>query len=85
MLTDRPERAYSVDMNDQRLPGMTLKLERVAADVRLKSVAAQMGVSASRLSRIEDDPNLTERMVARYRLALGRCRTFGTSNIEATA
>jgi transcriptional regulator with XRE-family HTH domain len=65
---------------------MTLKLERVAADVAVKDVAAQMGISASRLSRIEDDPNLTERMVARYREALERCRTSGTSErVELTA
>lgn len=66
-------------MKEDRLPGMTLKLERVAADVSVKDVAAQMGISASRLSRIEDDPSLTERMVGRYRDALQRCRTSRTS------
>lgn len=67
-------------MDNDRLPGMTLKLERVAEDVPVKDVAAQMGISASRLSRIEDDPNLTGRMVTRYREALERCRTFRTSD-----
>jgi transcriptional regulator with XRE-family HTH domain len=58
---------------------MTLKLERVAADITVKDVAAQMGISASRLSRIEDDPSLTARMVDRYRVALTTCRTSRTS------
>lgn len=72
------------DMDETRLPGMTLKLERVAADIPVKDVAAQMGISPSRLSRIEDDPSLTGRMVARYREALDRCRTSRTSG-EAVA
>jgi hypothetical protein len=63
---------------------MILKLERVAADVDGKDVAAQMGISASRLSRIEDDPNLTSAMVSRYREALQRCRASRTS-AEASA
>ena len=71
-------------MDEMRLPGMTLKLERVAADITLTDVAARMGISPSRLSRIEDHPNLTERMVVRYRTALDMCRTSGTLT-EATA
>lgn len=67
-----------------RTTGMTLKLERVAADVAVKDVAAQMGISASRVSRIEDDPGLTDRMVLRYRDALSMCRTSRTS-AEASA
>jgi len=65
--------------DDERLPGLTLKIERVTADVPVKDVAAQMGISSSRLSRIEDDPSLTARMVVRYREALERCRTSRTS------
>ena len=67
-----------------RTPGMTLKLERVAADIAVKDVAARMGISPSRVSRIEDDAGLRDRMVIRYRQALEMCRTSRTS-AEATA
>jgi hypothetical protein len=36
-------------------------------------VAAQMGISSGRLSKIEGQPALTERLAERYLLALGRC------------
>lgn len=62
----------------QPLTGIDLKVERVRADVPLKDVARQMGVSSSRLSRIEDQERLTDSMRERYLSALETCRTFRT-------
>lgn len=55
--------------------GLDLKVERIRAGVLSKDLAAAMGISSSRLSRIEVDLPVTERMLARYRAALGTCRT----------
>lgn len=60
------------------LSGKDLKLRRVAADILLKDVAALMGISDSRVSRIEDQLAVTDRMYRRYMEALDKCRTSGT-------
>lgn len=57
------------------MTGLDLKLERVAAQVRVKELADAMGISWSRVSRIEAQPTVTDRLVTRYRAALGTCRT----------
>lgn len=63
---------------DTRTTGLDLKVERIRAGLLVKDVAAQMGISPSRLSRIEVDEPVTDRMLGRYRDALDRCRTSST-------
>lgn len=50
--------------------GLTLKLERVARRLLVKDVAARMGVSPGRVSRIEAQASVTDAMIRRYRAAL---------------
>lgn len=68
-------------MTNARTTGLDLQMERKAARPKVKAlaVAHEMGISPSRLSRIENDPApVTERMASRYRAALETCRTFRT-------
>lgn len=61
--------------------GLDLQFERRRAvpKVQARDIASVMGISSSRVSRIENDPRRqTERMVERYRAALETCRTSGT-------
>lgn len=58
--------------------GLQLKVKRVAADVRLKDLAAQMGVTDSRVSRIEASRQVTPEAEARYLSALDTCITKST-------
>lgn len=58
------------------MTGKDLKLRRVTADVRVKDLAAAMGVSDSRISHIENSRVLTEDTIVRYVTALA---TFGTN------
>ena len=58
------------------MTGLDLKLERTAERVRVKELAAAMGISQSRISRIEGQSVVTDILTARYRAAL---RTCGTS------
>jgi len=63
-----------------RTPGVELEVERVRAGVLVKHVAEFMGISDSRVSRIEDDPAVTARLARRYRLALAEATAkYGTS------
>lgn len=63
------------------VPGMTLKLERVAAHIRQCELAREMGVSASRVSHLEATALVPVGTAERYRAALARimerraCRT----------
>jgi hypothetical protein len=59
--------------------GLDLKVERVKLQLPARAVADAMGISQSRLSRIEKPEPVTDRMLARYRLALETCRTSGTA------
>jgi len=52
------------------MDGKTLKLRRVAADIKAKDLAEAMGVSDSRVSRIENSRIVTEETTARYLEAL---------------
>lgn len=62
------------------LTGLDLKLRRVASRVKVKHLADAMGVSSSRLSRIESpDYHVTIEMERRYSEALATFRTSGTS------
>lgn len=58
--------------------GLDLKVERVRAKLPATAIAKAMGISASRLSRIERDEPVTLRMRDRYLSALATCRTSGT-------
>lgn len=60
---------------EQTITGLDLKVERIRAGVLVKDLASEMGITSSRLSRIEVDSPVTEKMLARYRAALGTCRT----------
>lgn len=74
-LTARPARAIVRHMETPT--GLDLKIERIRAGVMVKDLASEMGITASRLSRIEGDSvrPVTTRMLTRYRTALGTCRT----------
>jgi transcriptional regulator with XRE-family HTH domain len=65
MLTGRTERATLRDMT-----GMQLKLRRVAARVKGRALAREMGVTASRVSAIEREAFVTDEAAARYLEAL---------------
>jgi predicted transcriptional regulator len=59
--------------------GTDLKVARVRADVKLKDVALAMGISSSRLSRIEaPTSHPAPDTIRRYLDALEKCRTSGT-------
>jgi transcriptional regulator with XRE-family HTH domain len=55
------------------MSGLDLKLKRIAAGVKALDVAAQMGITGGRLSRIESQPVLTANLEARYLTALAAC------------
>lgn len=59
--------------------GKDLKLRRVAADVKAKDLAAVMGVTDSRVSRIENSRIVTDDARERYLAALDTCITNSTS------
>ena len=59
--------------------GMDLRLRRVRADVKVKDLAAAMGVVASRISAIERSPAPRGETIVRYLAALDTCRTVPTS------
>jgi hypothetical protein len=63
---------------DLSTSGLTLKLERVAARVKQREIAEAMHVSASRVAHVEQLAVVNGGLAARYRAALGTCRT-GTS------
>lgn len=60
------------------MTGKDLKLRRVGADVRTKDLASAMGVTDSRVSRIENSRIVTEEAMARYLVALHTCVTKST-------
>ncbi len=57
--------------HDTEPTGLSLKVERVRARVKLKDLAQEMGVSPSRLSAIEREQYPSPDSVRRYRDALG--------------
>lgn len=58
--------------------GIELKVKRVGADVRLKDLALEMGVTDSRVSRIESSRVVTPEAEGRYLIALDKCITKST-------
>lgn len=68
---------------DAHMTGKDLKLQRVAADVMVKDLAAAMGVSDSRVSRIENSRVVTSDAESRYVNALTTCITKSTETPSA--
>lgn len=64
--------------DDTRVTGTDLKVARTRLRVRGVDLAKVLGVSSSRLSRIEGPERVTDRMARRYFDALETCRTSGT-------
>lgn len=67
--------------------GHELKVERVSVRVKAKDLAAQMGVSGSRLSHLEREQYPSAEMVVRYREALVQCENvlhFGAAAAVAS-
>ncbi len=60
------------------MTGKDLKLRRVAADIKVKDIANAMGVTDSRVSRIENSRIVTPEAEARYLDALYTCVTKST-------
>lgn len=58
--------------------GLSLKLQRVAADVSSNDLAGAMGVTVSRLSHIEGSRKVTTKAAARYVAALATLTTKPT-------
>lgn len=76
-LTARAARSIFRHVNALAAPtGHALKVERVAARVKAKDLAAQMGVSGSRLSHLEREQYPSPEMVSRYRVALVQCQNL---------
>lgn len=69
-------------MQASPVSGLTLKLERVARDVKSSDLAAQAGMSRSWVSRVESRRIVNAADVERYRAAL---TTFPTVAAPQTA
>lgn len=65
--------------------GHQLKVERVAARVKGVRLAAQMGVSGSRVAAIEREQYPSTETVRRYREALAACQHVAHVSAEAVA
>jgi transcriptional regulator with XRE-family HTH domain len=65
------------------MSGKDLKLRRVDADVKVKDLAAAMGVTDSRISRIENSRTVTPDAITRYLTALSTCTTKSTGTQDA--
>lgn len=70
---------------DDRLPGLDLKLKRIARRVKQYELAAAMDVSTSRLSKIEREGLASAEITSRYLKALDTCGTSRTSTTVAEA
>lgn len=69
-----------------RTPGVELAVKRLRAGVKVKHVAEAMGLSDSRVSRIESDPSVTSRTTRRYLDALDKASAkYGTSRTSTEA
>lgn len=74
-LTHMGPRGHTVHM---ATTGKDLKMKRVEADVLSKTLAAAMGVTDSRISRIENSRIVTDAARDRYLSALDTCITKST-------
>lgn len=55
------------------MTGLDLKLKRITAGVKAQDVAAAMGISSGRISRIESQSAVTLALGQRYLDGLDRC------------
>jgi len=60
------------------MTGKDLKLQRVVADLKVKDVAREMGVSDSRVSAIENSRQVTPETIDRYVRAIATLTTTTT-------
>jgi predicted transcriptional regulator len=60
------------------MTGLELKVRRVAAEVRSKEIAQEMGVDPSRITHIESSRKVTPETQERYLAALATCTTKST-------
>lgn len=65
--------------------GLDLKVARVRARVKAKSVAEAMAVSQSRVAKIEREAEVSAPIAQRYLEAVAQCRTPGTSEATSAA
>lgn len=67
------------------MTGMDLRLKRVAADVKARQVADEIGVSAALVSRWEMSRNVSDEAAERYLAALAKIATNTTQADAGTA
>lgn len=70
-------RATTRHVSASQLPGLDLKLKRIAQRVKQYELAKAMGVSTSRLSKIEREGLASTEITQRYLAALDTCGTLG--------
>lgn len=63
--------------------GLDLKVARTRERVKAKAIAEAMGVSQSRVAKIEREAVISAEIVKRYLEAVELCRTPGTSETAA--
>lgn len=63
--------------------GLDLKVARTRERVKAKAIAEAMGVSASRIAKLEREAVVSPEMAGRYLTAVAQCRTSGTSDAAA--
>jgi DNA-binding XRE family transcriptional regulator len=66
-------------MPPSEITGLSLRVARVEARAKAKDIAALMGVSRSRITKIEREGFVSEAIATRYLEALRTFRKFGTS------
>ena len=67
------------------MTGLELKVARIRARVKAKALAEAMGVSASRVAKIEREADVSPGIAQRYLHAVAQCGTSGTPAAEAVA
>lgn len=65
------------------MTGKDLKIRRIIADVRIKELAQEMGVTGSRVTHIEKQALVSVEATAKYLDALTTCSTKTTGTGEA--
>jgi transcriptional regulator with XRE-family HTH domain len=70
-------------MTTMTATGLSLKLQRVARDVKAQDLAARMNVSNSTVSRIESSRVVSDERAAAYLAALATFRTVANDGTDA--
>jgi len=76
---DLTDRFGTCEPSGTMTTGLDLKLARVRERVKAKHVAEAMGVSQSRIAKIEREAVVSPEIASRYLDAVAQCRTLGTS------